>query len=227
MHRFITPQRTNVNNNVHHNFLSAVQNKSSLFNKMSTIAPTLYFPKVRPFQLSRRVKDYLHQVTALHSLLLRYWLSNSSFIVRPRTQSLRFADTRPKRRPVHNPRRIKSPRFGWGLLLYTRVLRSLIGWHLARSFSPAQIWYRKARSGLATGALARVCPDRASSLTRPRIVRTLTVLIRESSTVIGSLPSRQHRLNWLMATEYSPASQLSAYFPIDLRIDRSIDLPKC
>jgi len=32
---------------------------------------------------------------------------------------------------------------------------------------------RKARSGRAAGELARVCPDRASSLTGPRIVRTL------------------------------------------------------
>ena len=51
--------------------------------------------------------------------------------------------------------------------------------------------------------------------------------MRESSTAIGSLPTRQHRLNWLMATEYSPASQLSASYPIDLRIDLAIDLPKC
>jgi len=81
------PQRFHINNNVNRNFLSAVQNKSSLSNKISTVAPTLYFPKIRPFQLSRRVKDYLHQVTALHSLLLRYRLSNSLFIVRPRTRS--------------------------------------------------------------------------------------------------------------------------------------------
>jgi len=29
-----------------------------------------------------------------------------------------------------------------------------------------------------------------------------------------------------MATEYSPAIQLSAFYPIDLRIDRTIDLSK-
>jgi len=103
-------------------FLSAIQNKSSLSDKISTIAPTLYFPKMRPFQLSWQVKDYLRQVTALHSLLLRYRLSYSSFIVRPRTQSLRFADTRPKRPSVHFPRRTKSPRFWLGpIILYSRV----------------------------------------------------------------------------------------------------------
>jgi len=29
-----------------------------------------------------------------------------------------------------------------------------------------------------------------------------------------------------MATEYSPARQLSAFYPIDLRIDLPIDLPE-
>jgi len=44
---------------------------------------------------------------------------------------------------------------------------------------------QKARSGRAAGEFARVCPDRASSLTGPRIVRTLTVSLRENSTAIG------------------------------------------
>jgi len=91
--------------------------KSSLSDKISTIAkkittmPGLYISrKIRSSQLSRRVKDYLPQETALHSLLLRYRFSYSMFIVRPRTQSLRFADTRPKRSSIHFHCRIKSPR---------------------------------------------------------------------------------------------------------------------
>ena len=70
----------------------------------------------------------------------------------------------------------------------------------------------KARSGHAAGEFTRVCPDRASSLTGPRIVRTAW----ELEAIAVSLPTHQHRLNWLMATEYSPARQLSAFYPIDL-----------
>jgi len=162
--------------------------------------------KTCPFQLSRRVKDYLRQGTALHSLLLRYRFSYSTFIARPRMQSLRFADTRPNGVPYTFLAELRVLDLAG---VYYYILARLDRWlaSIWRGLSRmTKFGNEKARSGLTTGVLARVCPDFASCLTGPRIVRTLTVLIRESSAVIGSLPSRQHRLNWLMATEYSPAS---------------------
>jgi len=85
--------------------------------------PRLYISrKIRPFQLSQRVKDYLPKETALHSLLLRYRLSTSLHIIRPRTQSLRFADTS-ERSSVHFRCRITSPRFWLGpIFLYPSIL---------------------------------------------------------------------------------------------------------
>jgi len=61
----------------------------------------IYLPKIRPSQLSRRIKDYLPQETASHSLLRRYRSPLSSHFILPRTQSLRFADTS-ERTSVHS-----------------------------------------------------------------------------------------------------------------------------
>jgi len=128
--------------------MSAKQNKSSLSNKMSTVAPTLFSPKIRPFQLSRRV--WRLSPSSYSTPLPPPSLSTAVFVVhRSITHAIAsnsrtcFSYRLDTPYPTELPRRIAEWRFGWCLLFYTRTHRSLIGWQLARSLSTGRIWRLK------------------------------------------------------------------------------------
>jgi len=119
MHRFITPQRTNINIIVNRNFQSAVQKKSSLLNKMSTIA-RLYIS--RKYILSSSADEKRLSSSRNSTALPLHSLSNVNFHTHAThrfTQHL----TRSVPTSLHSiPHILPFTGFGWEHAFYTHPL---------------------------------------------------------------------------------------------------------
>ena len=173
----------------HQRFLQSLPKCYSI-DKIFYPCPTLYSRKYVsqlnsssiPAQPTR--KDYLPQETAQRSLRCHFRQLTSHFIVRPRMQlidsrNICSQQSNLLKNALNVPASQLIPEnlnagFGWVTPFYTHQFQSLIRSHFARSLPHlcriTIYGIEKARSGLVTGELARVCFPPSLCLTGPEAI---------------------------------------------------------